>query len=170
MQEQTETASNRSDKGLKLVLVDGRMELRTLDGGVPPEIDARPPRAPAQADPDMAAMRAQVRRPGRRRRRETPAPKGPFTIAERIILTSIASREAATYDMIAGDLYDDTYRPADPNRSIQVMVHRLKRKVKPYGVRIKNWREQGYAMEPESRAALRVMMSGVLNAPDLPAG
>lgn len=70
------------------------------------------------------------------------------------VLRVIASREYATSAMIHAALDWDKPEPLE-SRSAQVYVSKLRRKLAPYGIDIKNRHGVGYYIEPEAKEALR---------------
>jgi len=172
----TASSTSTPDKGLKLVLVNGRMELVPKDGGAPPRIAARPPAAAPQARPAPAAPTIARNKNGRPRVWPLSV-RGPFTRSERIVMEAIVGREIATYDQIASDLYawDPHGGPGGPKAALAMMVARLRRKLRTRNVFIMNVWGIGYGVNAENRVALRVLLettrSGALiDAADSPPG
>lgn len=174
MQGQNGTSINRPDKGLKLVIVNGRMELRRRDDGRPVEIDASPPAVAPQARPAPAAP-AIARNKNGRPRVWPLVVRGPFTRSERVVMEAIVSREVATYDQIASDLHawDPNGGPGGPKAALAVMIGRLRRKLRARNITVATVWGIGYGVNAENRVALRVLLEttrsgALLDAADSP--
>lgn len=77
-----------------------------------------------------------------------------LSVKETAMLGVLAAREIATRDAIMCALYGNDPDPPD-ERILNVLTHRLRRKLAPRGFTIVTRRAQGFAIPREQRARLR---------------
>jgi two-component system cell cycle response regulator CtrA len=78
-----------------------------------------------------------------------------LTESEERVMRVMISREFATKEAISAALYWDKDEPSDAIKTIDVMVCRIRRKLKPYGIDIKTHWGRGFYLPAEIRRQYR---------------
>ena len=88
---------------------------------------------------------------------------GILTRQETIVLHGILSRKIASYAYL-DQLTTDSCRfgrqenDAHTHLRCKVATHKIRQKLKPYGIDIKTWRSIGYYLDDENKAKLKQLM------------
>lgn len=78
-----------------------------------------------------------------------------LTPSEENVLGVLVNRELGTYEALLTALYLAKGRPEASQKILQVFICRLRKKLEPYGIKIRTVYGRGWALSPESRASLR---------------
>lgn len=81
-------------------------------------------------------------------------PTWPLSKSERKLLGVLSRVQVASQERLMTALYADTNDPP-ADKVIMVRITNIRRKLKPYGIEIKNRWGQGYWLTPESREIIR---------------
>lgn len=81
------------------------------------------------------------------------------------LLKSIRNRKVASYQYIDQVLAGQGYSGRGSGEELEklrskVSIHKLRKKLKPYGIKIKTWTSIGYYLDDENKAKLQMMMEG----------
>lgn len=86
-----------------------------------------------------------------------------LTRQQTALLKSILSRKVASYQYIDQVLAGHGYSGRRDGEELEqlrskVSIHKLRKRLKPYGIKIKTWTRVGYYMDDENKAKLKALM------------
>jgi hypothetical protein len=88
---------------------------------------------------------------------------GILTRQQVALLNSIRNRKVASYEYIDQVLAGQGYSVRSDGQELEqlrskVSIYNLRKRLKPYGIKIKTWIRVGYYMEDEDKAKLKMLM------------
>lgn len=87
-----------------------------------------------------------------------------LTASERLVFSTLVSRERVTKDQIMAALYRDLHRDEAEPKIVDVFICKLRRKLKPFGIKIETVWGVGYYLDPLQRAEFSKIAEGAARA------